>query len=328
MHSINVVRTPEFSDKHIVLAAVIFGAQSAAQFFAFSGDISKARAAASRLMRLVEDEPEFHHDDFYQRVNRSRTAKEGFTADEISLKNVSFRYEGLSGSPVLDKVSFDVKSGSSVALIGPSGSGKSTAISLITRNYQPNSGRVSVSGADLSTIHPSIVRDQLSLVSQDPVLFSGTIRENLLLGLQPHAEEPSDEELIACCKDAYIWDFISSLAEGLDTVIGSKGVTLSGGQRQRVTIARALLRKPKILLLDEATSALDSESEGMVQAALKRASEGRTTVSIAHRLSTIRESDCIYVLDRGTVVQQGTHAQLIAKGGLYRSFVQEQNVSE
>ena len=312
----------------IVLTAVIFGAQSAAQFFGFAPDMSKARVAATRILQLVASEEDFYRDDFSETVNRSRHAKEGFEAHEISFKKVTFQYEGLVGSPVLDRVSFEVKPGSSIALVGPSGSGKSTAISLITRNYHPNSGHVSVNGADLATIHRSIIRDQISLVSQDPILFSGSIRENLLLGLQPNVQDAQEEQMINACKDAYIWDFVASLPEGLDTVIGSKGVTLSGGQRQRITIARALLRSPKILLLDEATSALDSESEGMVQAALKRAAEGRTTIAVAHRLSTIRESDCIYVLDKGSIVQYGTHAQLIAKGGLYRTFVEEQNVSK
>ena len=258
--------------------------------------------------------------------------KDSWTAGPIALKDVHFHYASRAATPVLSGINISISPGTFIALVGPSGGGKSTIINLLPGLYHPTKGTVSVSDrplgsadADLSTL-----RDALSLVSQEPVLFSGTIRENVEWGLPPLAPPMTDDQLIASCKDANIHDYIVSLPEAYDTLIGSKGVTLSGGQRQRITIARALLRNPRILLLDEATSALDSESEGLVQEALHRAAgaEGRTTIAVAHRLSTIRHAQEIYVIDKGVVCEKGSHSELVAKNGLYRSFVEEQDLTK
>ena len=187
---------------------------------------------------------------------------------------------------------------------------------------------VTVNGTDIADTDVAGLRNRISLVSQEPILFSGTISENIILGMPADAPPVEHDDLVKCCTDANIHEFIDSLPDGYNTLIGNKGVTLSGGQRQRVTIARAILRNPKILLLDEATSALDSTSERLVQAALSRAAEGRTTVAVAHRLSTIRHADCIFVLDQGRIVEKGTHSQLIAAKGLYQKFVEEQDLTK
>lgn len=239
-----------------------------------------------------------------------------------------FRYAGRKEWTVLDQISLEVKPGTFAALVGPSGGGKSTIINLIPRTYSPEAGTVKVGGNNIADVDPASLRDQLSLVSQDPVLFSGSIRENISWGLPPDAPVPSEDALIQSGKDANIHDFVTSLPEGYDTVIGNKGVTLSGGQRQRVTIARALLRNPKILLLDEATSALDSESERLVQEALNRASEGRTTIAVAHRLSTIKKADRIFVVEAGKVQESGTHLELMALNGKYKAFVEAQDLTK
>ncbi|WPG97240.1 ABC transporter [Acrodontium crateriforme] len=316
----------------IVLLAVIFGAQSAAQFFGFAPDISKARIAGARLLHMFGPIENFTDDDSMNNAHLTLQEKETeeklSAAESISLRNVTFRYAGLTGRNVLDNISLDVEPGTFVALVGPSGSGKSTIIGLITRNYWPDSGSVTVNDVDIAGVDVSSLRDRMSLVSQEPILFSGTITENIILGLPAESPPVSEEQIIKCCTDANIHEFVSSLPDGYNTLIGNKGVTLSGGQRQRVTIARALLRNPKILLLDEATSALDSTSERLVQAALSRAAEGRTTVAVAHRLSTIRNAKVIFVLDQGRIVEKGTHGELIAKNGLYKKYVEKQDLTK
>ena len=242
----------------------------------------------------------------------------------VQLKNVHFSYPGRS-AVVLDDLTLDVPAGSFVALVGHSGCGKSTVISLASRLYHPTSGSITVDGVDLEDLDVHNLRTQLSVVAQEPVLFSGSIRENLCMGL-PLGEEVSEERIAKACQDANIESLISSLPEGYNTALGNKGVQLSGGQRQRIAIARTLLRNPKILLLDEATSALDSESERLVQEALDKAAEGRTTIAVAHRLSTIQKADKIFVLEAGKLVESGTHSELLQKRGKYRQFVNEQDL--
>jgi ATP-binding cassette subfamily B (MDR/TAP) protein 1 len=301
----------------ICLAAVIFGAQSAANFFGFGPDISKTRVAGERLLHLLST---LSTEDKNSRTTGDDTTLQG----HIRLKNVHFSYPGRS-AVVLDGLDLDIPAGSFVALVGHSGCGKSTVVSLASRLYHPTSGSITVDGVDLEDLDAHTLRTQLSVVAQEPVLFSGTIRENLLMGLPLH-EEVSEERIAKACQDANIDSLISSLPEGYNTALGNKGVQLSGGQRQRIAIARTLLRNPKILLLDEATSALDSESEHLVQQALDKAAEGRTTISVAHRLSTIQKANKIFVLQAGKLVESGTHSELLQRKGRYSQFVKEQDL--
>ncbi|KAH9220194.1 multidrug resistance protein 4 [Leptodontidium sp. 2 PMI_412] len=228
----------------------------------------------------------------------------------IEFCDVHFRYPTRPEMPVLRGLNLSVQPGQYVALVGVSGCGKSTTIALLERFYDPFAGGIYVDGQEISSLNVNAYRNHLALVSQEPTLYQGTIRENILLGTDRQPEDVSEEAIIQACKDANIYEFIVSLPEAFSTVCGSKGGLLSGGQKQRIAIARALLRGPKILLLDEATSALDSESEKFVQAALEKAARGRTTIAITHRLSTIQTADIIYVFDQGQIVEQGTHHEL------------------
>ena len=230
----------------------------------------------------------------------------------IEFDRVTFRYRA-DQRPALDNLSFTVEPGQLVALVGPSGAGKTTVISLVPRFYDPTEGRILLDGHDLRDLAQDSLRAQIGMVTQDTFLFHTTIRENLLYA-KPDA---TAAELEAACRSANIHDFILSLPEGYDTVVGERGVKLSGGERQRMAIARALLKAPRILILDEATSSLDSASERLIQEAMQPLLAGRTTLAIAHRLSTILTADRILVLDQGRLVESGTHPELLARGGLY-----------
>jgi ATP-binding cassette subfamily B (MDR/TAP) protein 1 len=242
----------------------------------------------------------------------------------IEFKDVHFRYPTRPEQPVLRGLNLTVKPGQYIALVGPSGCGKSTTIALLERFYDALSGGVYIDDKNIADLNVNSYRSHLALVSQEPTLYQGTIKENILLG-SPN-QDPTEEELVQVCKNANIYDFIMSLPEGFNTVVGSKGGMLSGGQKQRVAIARALLRNPKVLLLDEATSALDSESEKVVQAALDAAARGRTTIAVAHRLSTIQKADIIYVFDQGKIVESGTHTELLRNKGRYFELVNLQSL--
>jgi ATP-binding cassette subfamily B (MDR/TAP) protein 1 len=218
---------------------------------------------------------------------------------DVELRDVHFRYATRKHVPVLRGLNIRIKPGQYAALVGISGSGKSTIVSLIERFYDVLSGQVLVDGKNISTFNIRSYRQHMALVSQEPTLYQGSIRENVLLGAAD--KEVTQEDIENACRQANIHDFIVSLPQGYETDCGAKGVQLSGGQKQRIAIARALVRNPKILLLDEATSALDSSSEKVVQEALDRAAKGRTTIAVAHRLSTIQKADVIYVLDQGVV---------------------------
>jgi subfamily B ATP-binding cassette protein MsbA len=237
---------------------------------------------------------------------------------EIEFDKVTFEYN--PGVPVLKDVSFTAPAGSTTALVGSSGSGKSTLISLVMAFNRPLKGRLLIDGRDLSTVRLRDYREQLGVVLQDNFLFDGTIADNIRYG-QPNA---TIDDVKRVSRIAHADEFVEQFEEGYDTVVGERGVKLSGGQRQRISIARAILADPRILVLDEATSSLDSESEALIQDGLKSLRRGRTTFVIAHRLSTIRSADQILVLEHGEIVERGTHAELIALGGRYRTLYDKQ----
>ncbi|KIW16602.1 hypothetical protein PV08_03790 [Exophiala spinifera] len=303
----------------IVFSEIIFGAQSAGTVFSFAGDMSKAKNAAAALKKLYDRQPSI---DPWSPDGERIADVEG----TVEFRDVHFRYPTRPDVPVLRGLNLTVKPGQYIALVGPSGCGKSTTIALMERFYDPLSGGVYVDGKEISSLNLTDYRSHLALVSQEPTLYQGTIKENILLGAD--RGEVSDEVIIQACKDANIYDFIMSLPDGFATDVGSKAALLSGGQKQRIAIARALMRDPKILLLDEATSALDSESEKVVQAALDAAAKGRTTIAVAHRLSTIQKADIIYVFDKGVVAEKGTHHELMALKGRYRELVSLQSLEK
>ncbi len=234
----------------------------------------------------------------------------------IRFEDVSFRYPGAE-QDVLQEISFAVPAGSTVALVGRSGAGKTTLCNLVARFYEPTRGQIWLDDRDLQDIHLDSYRRLLGVVEQDVFLFDGTIRENIAYGCR----DANEDQLRAAAEAAAAWEFIADLPQGLDTWIGERGVKLSGGQRQRLTIARAILADPRILILDEATSNLDSESERLIQHSMHRLLQGRTAFVIAHRLSTITHADLILVLDQGRIAEQGTHAELLQRGGLYQRMV-------
>lgn len=220
-----------------------------------------------------------------------------------------------------------------MAVVGASGCGKSTVVALLERFYDPSTGTIRIDDTDsLTDLNPRLYRGIVSLVQQEPTLFQGSIRENIALGVDQSPDDDvltvSDEQIESALRAANAWDFVSSLPDGVSTAAGANGTQLSGGQRQRIAIARSLIRNPKILLLDEATSALDTESEKIVQGALADAAsqDGRITVAVAHRLSTIRDAHLICVFYNGRIVERGTHAELVAKNGLYRGMCEAQNI--
>jgi ABC-type transport system involved in Fe-S cluster assembly fused permease/ATPase subunit len=243
----------------------------------------------------------------------------GVKGGEVRFENVSFAHDGRSAG--LEDVSFTVPAGRKIAIVGPSGSGKSTLLKLLFRFYDVNGGRVRVDGQDVRDVTQVSLREAIGLVPQDVVLFNSSLKENLIYG----KPEATDEEVREAARKAQLSDFIDSLPQGWETRVGERGVKLSGGERQRVGIARAILKNPAILVLDEATSALDSATEADVQGALDEASRGRTTLLVAHRLSTVARADEIIVLDQGRIAERGTHAQLLAKGGLYADLWSRQS---
>ncbi len=270
------------------------------------GDLQRAAGATERLMQLLNE-----RSPIVEPANPVALPEPAQGA--LSFENVQFRYPARPDTPALADFSLAVKPGETVAIVGPSGAGKTTVFQLLLRYYDPQSGTIRVDGVDIRSAALADLRDRIAIVPQEPVLFSTDAMENIRYG----RPEASDAEVRAAADAAAASEFLDRLPEGFSTFLGEKGVRLSGGQRQRLAIARAILRNPAVLLLDEATSALDAESERLVQQALDRLMAGRTTLVIAHRLATVLKADRIVVLDQGRIDAIGSHAELIARGGLY-----------
>jgi ATP-binding cassette subfamily B protein len=291
----------------------ILAGGSVGQLGEVTGEVQKAAGAMARISELLNARPEIAPP---AKPKPLPSPARG----EIEFERVTFAYPGRPDLPALRDFSLNVRPGERIALVGPSGAGKSTVLRLLLRFYDPQSGVISIDGTDLREADPAQVRDRIALVAQDAPLFSGSAMENLRFG----REDASPDQIRAAAEAAQAWGFLSALPEGLDTPIGERAKTLSGGQRQRLAIARALVRGAPILLLDEATSALDAENERLVQRALDEAMAGRTTLVIAHRLATVLKADRIVVMDEGHVVEEGVHADLVAKGGLYARLAELQ----
>ncbi|MDH4185768.1 MAG: lipid A export permease/ATP-binding protein MsbA [Nitrospira sp.] len=301
---------------------VIGGSMTPGEFFSFltamfmaytpirrlsgsNNSIQQALAAAERVFNVLDLQSE-------QDAERGRLELPP-VAQSVTYEEVTFHYES-QAVPALNDINLTIRAGEMVALVGSSGSGKTTLVNLLPRFYEPTAGRILVDGVDIQSYTLRSLRAQIGMVSQDVVLFDDSIRNNIAFGRQ----NATDEEIIQAARSAYAHDFIARFPDGYQTVVGEKGVKLSGGERQRLAIARAILRDPPLLILDEATSALDTESERVVQLALANLMKNRTTIVIAHRLSTIQRADRIMVLSRGSIVEVGTHDELLRRGGQYQ----------
>ena len=271
------------------------------------GDLLRAAGATERLMELLASQSPITS------PSNPVPAPAQLAGSAIEFDAIHFHYPSRPNQLALHNFSLKVSPGQTVALVGPSGAGKSTVFGLLLRFYDPDSGHIRLDGVATRELSLQALRERIGIVPQDAVIFSGSALENIRYG-KPDA---SDDEVKAAAQGAFADGFINALPHGYDTFLGERGVRLSGGQRQRIAIARAMLKNPPLLLLDEATSALDAESERMVQAALESAMQGRTTLVIAHRLATVQKADHIVVLDHGMLVEQGTHAELVAHGGVY-----------
>jgi ABC transporter fused permease/ATP-binding protein len=280
------------------------------------GSLQRAAGATDRLFAVIDAVPAIRD----REVTTALPAGKG----AVRFEGVSFAYPARSAQPVLREVDLVVAPGEKVALVGPSGAGKSTVLNLLYRFYDVDAGRVTFEGVDVRDLPLAELRHALAIVSQEPVLFSGTIRDNIAYG----RDGATAAEIEQAAKDSYAHDFIAGFPDGYDTLVGERGTKLSGGQKQRIAIARALLANPRVLILDEATSNLDAESEAQVQAALTRIMEGRTTIIVAHRLSTIRDADRIVVIDNAGIAEQGRHDELIARRGVYHRLVEHQVIGE
>jgi ABC-type multidrug transport system fused ATPase/permease subunit len=286
------------------------------------GNIQRAIGASELVLDILDEESEQADQSEIQKNNQVKgnnitTPIQG----EIRINNLQFSYPTRSDIQVLKGVNMEIPAGNKVAIVGQSGAGKSTIVQLLLRFYNFQGGEITVDGKGIESYELSHFRNHIAIVPQEVILFGGTIRENIGYG----KTDATDAEIKDAAEQANAWQFIQSFPEGLDTLVGERGVKLSGGQRQRVAIARAILKNPKILLLDEATSSLDAESELLVQQALDKLMEGRTSVIIAHRLATIRKADTIYVLDEGKIAESGTHEKLVQQeNGIYANLIKLQ----
>ncbi|TVQ58484.1 MAG: ATP-binding cassette domain-containing protein [Rhodobacteraceae bacterium] len=284
----------------------VFVAGAVAALSEVWGELQRAAGATERLIELLTAEDPI-------RAPAVPAPPAEPARGRVQFDRVCFRYPSRPETAALSEISFDVRPGETVALVGPSGAGKTTIFQLLLRFYDPDSGRILIDGVDAAAADAAALRTRIALVPQEPVIFADTARENIRFG-RPDA---TDAEIEAAARAAAAHDFVAALPQGYDTYVGERGVMLSGGQRQRLAIARAILRDAPVLLLDEATSALDAESERLVQQAVERLSRSRTTLVIAHRLATVKKADRIIVLDQGRIVAEGPHDRLVAEGGLY-----------
>ncbi|MEO2060161.1 MAG: ABC transporter ATP-binding protein [Mesonia sp.] len=272
--------------------------------------VKKGNAAAERVLSVLDTINPIH--------NKENAVKKDTFENGISIKNISFRYDDYD---VLKNFSIEVPKGKTIALVGQSGSGKSTIANLVTRFYDIERGEILIDNTNIKDINKESLRNLMGMVTQDAILFNDTIKNNILMA----KEDATDQEIIEALKIANAWEFVSDLPKGIDTNIGDSGNKLSGGQKQRISIARAVLKNPPIMILDEATSALDTESEKLVQKALENMMKNRTSIVIAHRLSTIQNADNIIVMQRGEIVEQGKHNELLTLNGTYKNLVEMQS---
>jgi subfamily B ATP-binding cassette protein MsbA len=272
--------------------------------------IKRGNAAAERILEILDQENTI--------TSKKEALQKNSFDSEIAIKNINFKYEE---ETVLKDFSLNIKKGQTVALVGQSGSGKSTIANLLTRFYDVNEGTISIDGTNIKDMNLQSLRGLMGLVTQDSILFNDTIKANISLGKL----DATDEEIIEALKIANAFEFVNQLPNGIYTNIGDSGNKLSGGQKQRLSIARAVLKNPPIMILDEATSALDTESEKFVQVALENMMQNRTSIVIAHRLSTIQKADAIIVMQKGKIVEQGTHEELIKLNGTYNKLVTMQS---
>lgn len=284
----------------------VFGAGALGELSQVWSEISAAAGAAGRIAEILAVKPAIV-------APAAPLALPAPPRGEVAFDDVSFAYPTRQDAPALHGLSFRVAPGETVAIVGPSGAGKSTVFQLLMRFYDPQSGAVAIDGVDIRKVEPAQLRTRFALVPQDPIIFGASIAENIRYG----RNDALMEQVIAAAERAAAAEFIGGLDRGYETVVGERGVTLSGGQRQRLAIARAILKDAPVLLLDEATSALDAENEVLVQAALENIMKDRTTLVIAHRLATVLKADRILVMDEGRIVEEGTHAELVVRGGLY-----------
>lgn len=266
----------------------------------------RAMASTNRVMNLLDTPIEIHSGNISLPMERVR--------GEVELQQVSFAYKGRA--QVIDRLSLHIPAGKTIAIVGATGSGKSTLVKLLLRLYEVQAGTITLDGVDIKDLRLRDLRRAIGLVSQDVFLFHGTVLENIAYG-SPGA---TPQEVTIAAQIAEAQEFIEQLPQGYETIVGERGQKLSGGQRQRLAIARAILRDPPILILDEATSAVDNETEAAIQRSLEKITQNRTTIAIAHRLSTVRNAHCIYVMDRGKIVEQGTHEALLQQNGIYTNL--------